>query len=383
MLDLKLWSKFYWENEYINWRNLSADLERRDPKEYAIEISEKIKKINNDYFNECAENSVSYYPSIEIDKKVKKLKRALGDKNRLIPLKEWIIELNKTKEKGVLFFHYLSKNLTIKEKPQIIKMLNNYNSIIMTYFKNEIINSDINDKIKEKNINTLSQELERVAEGLTIKSYKFIVNFLNKEEKEEWFKNNLSEIVRFGVFLYYIAYMIEESKEDIIEWSNFLKTNASEKSLIDLNAEMLSHLYIFDDLNRFEVLSRSLPIDDYIAFKKLVFSQLDDPIHLEKWYNNVVRDEKNPRLFFDRIWLEKEKGMRLVTEIDSDSNILNFIANKMSIIYSNEEIKHFNFTNSLIVNNNIQEIMSKKYHYYYLENKLTNNNKIKTKGIKI
>ena len=98
MLDLKLWTKLYWENDQNHWTNLANELKDKNPYEYAMEISKRIQKINDDYFKECSEGSSGYYPTIETDKKYKKLKKELGEKSKQISIKDWVEQLNTVSE---------------------------------------------------------------------------------------------------------------------------------------------------------------------------------------------------------------------------------------------------------------------------------------------
>lgn len=389
MLDLKLWTKLYWENDQNHWSNLANELTVKDPYAFAMELTERIQKINDDYFQECSEGSSGYHPTVETDKKFKNLKKALGEKSKQISIKDWVNELNTVREKAVLFFYYFSQQTRLKEKVQIISMIPNYNQSIIDYFKNEIIKSDKEqDKDKVENdfakiFNSLNNELQRIAEEGKSKSNQLILHFFNNGRKEEWFKTHLTKIVLFPIFLYFNAHLLEETNEDLTQWSQYLKNNASEKSLIQFNSNLISYLNMFDNEDRFVAFTNLLPIEYGEAFKKLIFSDLNTLEQLEKWYAFVVKDETNPRLFFNKIWLAQEKGVRITTKLIPESMILDFIADKMSVIYSKEEIKNFDFTQSLIVNDNLQEVMNKKISYYYLENKLNKSNSIKTKSMKI
>lgn len=376
MLDLKLWSKLYWENETNHWKNLAQELATQNPYDYAIELATRIQKINDNYFQECAEGSPGYYPSVEIDKKYKKLKKQLGEKGKQISIKDWVNELNKVDEKSILFFYYFAKQTDMKEKGQISVQLNQYNERIIDFLKSEAIKSE------KPNLKNLDSELQSILSQETNKNSQFIIKFYEKEKNENWFKENLTEISGFKTFIYYNIHLIEETNDDLLIWSNYLNKNASNKKLIQLNSIILSYLELFEKEDRLNEFSKALPVDYWDAYKNLVFSDINVFSSLEKWYELVLREEKNEKLFFNEIWFHKEKGSKITTQLSNESVLLDFIANKMSLAYPKEELETFDFTKSIISNENLQETMSKKISYYYLENKLTANNK-KTKSKKI
>lgn len=375
MLDLKLWSKLYWENDTNHWKNLSQELENNSPYEYAMQLAARIQKINDNYFQECAEGSPGYYPTVETDKKYKKLKKQLGDKTKQISIKEWANEVNKSNEKAVLFFYYFAKQTDMKEKTVLSALIKNYNELIIPILKNDFLNG-------KGTLNNLDNELQNILSQNSNKSNQFIVSFYNKEKEENWFQENLNELIDFRTFVFYNAWLIDESKEDLTQWTNYLKKYANDKKLIQLNSTLISYLELFETEERLIDFSQRLPIDYLEAFKKLVFSDINTFPVMQKWYETVTYKETEERNFFDKIWLPKEKGIRITTNLSAESVLLDFIANKMSLLYTKEELEKFDFKQSLISNTDIQDVMNKKISYYYLENKLTANNK-KSKSIKI
>lgn len=375
MLDLKLWSKLYWENENNHWKNMAQELENNSPYDYARELATRIQKINDNYFQECAEGSPGYYPTVELDKKYKKLKKQLGDQSQQISIKDWANEIKKVGEKSILFFYYFAKQTEMKEKVQISSLLKNYNSTIISFLKNSFINGDTT-------IHNLDNELQDIMAQNNSKSNDFLIEFYKEESKKEWFKNNLEEIVDFRSFVFYNAWLIDESKEDLKQWGQYLKENINDKKLSQLNSTLVSYLELFEKEERLIELSQELPIEYYEAFKKLVFSDINTMPIMEKWYDIVLGSKREEKKFFNKIWLPNEKGVRVTTNLSAESIILDFICNKMSVIYTKEELENFDFRQSIISNDNIQDTMNKKLNYYYLENKLTANNK-KVKQIKI
>lgn len=376
MLDIKLWSKLYWENDLNHWKNIANELKNKEPYEYAMEVSNRIQIINNNYFKECSEESPGYYPSVEMDKKFKKLKKNLGDKSKQISIKDWVNEINKVEEKAILFFYYFAKQTGMKEKGQISVQLNSYNEKIIDFLKNEFI------KAEKPNLKNLDNELQSILSQQTNKNSQFIIKFYEEEKNEIWFKDNLNEISCFKTFIYYNIHLIEETNEDLLMWSNYLNKNTNNQQLIQLNSILLSNLELFEKEDRINNFSKSLPIDYWDAYKSLIFSEINVFSILEKWYDLVLREEKNEKLFFDEIWFHEEKDNKITATLSNESILLDFIANKMSVVYTKEELEKFNFTNSIISNENLQQIMSKKISYYYLENKLSaNNKKVKSKKI--
>ncbi len=170
MLDLKLWSKLYWENENNHWKNMAQELENNSPYDYARELATRIQKINDNYFQECAEGSPGYYPTVELDKKYKKLKKQLGDQSQQISIKDWANEIKKVGEKSILFFYYFAKQTEMKEKVQISSLLKNYNSTIISFLKNSFINGDTT-------IHNLDNELQDIMAQNNSKSNDFLIEF--------------------------------------------------------------------------------------------------------------------------------------------------------------------------------------------------------------
>lgn len=375
MLDLKLWSKLYWENDNNHWKNLSQELENNSPYDYAMELAARIQKINDNYFQECSEGSPGYYPTVETDKKYKKLKKQLGDKVKQISIKDWANEVNKSNEKAVLFFYYFAKQTEMKEKTVLSALIKNYNNLIIPILKNDFLNG-------KGTLNNLDNELQNILSQNSNKSNQFIVSFYNKEKEENWFQENLNELIDFRTFVFYNAWLIDESKEDLTQWTTYLKKYANDKKLIQLNSTLISYLELFEKEERLIDFSQRLPIDYLEAFKKLVFSDINTFPVMQKWYETVTYKETEERKFFDKIWLPKEKGIRITTNLSAESVLLDFIANKMSLLYTKEELEKFDFKQSLISNTDVQDVMNKKISYYYLENKLIANNK-KSKSIKI
>lgn len=381
MLDINLWSKFYWENETNHWKNLANELKKENPYEYAMQVCKRIQKINDDYFQECAEGSAGYRPSVEIDKKFKTLKKALGEKTKSIPIKNWILQVQEMGEKGMIFFYYFERQTQLKEGMKIKSLLNNYNETIVEYLKNTIIQEKDKKELALRN-RLLEKELAKILEDSTDKNIKLVLDFFDKERHKSWFKRNLETIISYRAFIAYNAHLIDETREDLNQWGQFLKDNTKEESLVFLNANLLGYLNYFENESRAEQLISKLPVEYSSAFKSLVFAELNTIPLLEKWYELVLRDEKNEKSFYDQIWTNQEESMKLSMKVGSDSLLLDFIANKMSQLYSKSEMENFDFTQSIINNDNIQELMQKKLAYYYLDNKLIPNNK-KSKSIKI
>lgn len=381
MLDVSLWSKFYWENETNHWKNLANELKQENPYEYAIKVCQRIQKINDDYFQECSEGSPGYHPSIELDKKFKSLKRDLGDKIKNIPIKNFILQLKEMENKGVIFFYYFEKQTQLKEGTKIVSYLDNYNEVIINYLKGAVVKETDEKELILKN-RLLENELTKILEVSTEKNIKFVLNFFDSERYTDWFKKNLDYIISYKSFIVYNAHLIDETKEDMIEWSQFLKKNTKKDSLAFLNSNLLGYLNYFEQENRAIELIKNLPVEYGSAFKSLVFSDLNTVSMLEKWYELVLRDKTHERDFYNQIWKNQEESMKLSMKLNQDSLLLDFLANKMSKVYSREEVENFDFTQSIINNENMQEIMQKKLAYYHLDNKLTPNNK-KYKNIKI
>jgi hypothetical protein len=397
MLDLNLWSKFYWENEINHWENLADELKQNNPKEYALIICKKIQKINDDYFQECSEGSPSYFPCIEIEEKFKKLKKALGDKTKTIPIKSFINQIKDLGSKGIIFFYHFEKQTRLKEGYKIIPFLENYNETIVEYLKNDIIENKNSKEIKIKNRN-LEEQLMRILSDSLEENIKFVFDFYQKESSKTWFEKNLKFIINNKTFFVYNINLIDKTEKDLNQWGSFLQKKCNKESLVLFNSNLLAHLNYFKNEKRAIELIQQLPIEYNSAFESLVFSDLNTFPLFEKWYELVLKDEKNERLFFETIWKNKDETMKhsiklnsvsilldfLAKKITLDSNsiLLDFLAKKMTEVYSKEELKNFDFTKSIIKNENIQELMNKKLSYYYFKNKLTPKNK-KTKNMKI
>lgn len=381
MLDINIWSKFYWENQENHWENLAKQINHSDPHEAAINVSQKIKKINNDYFQECAELSLGYYPTVETEKKYKKLKKQLGDKVNNIDLNCFIDQLTLAGEKGNVFFYYFEKQIQLDEKKDIILKLNHYDKTLVNYLKHKIILEN-DDKTLESYHTSLTNHLTSMVENEEEEKVKFVIDFFNKEKTQNWFKNNLNHILNYRTFLLYIANMIEYCEDNIKDFTDFLKNNAENSKLIDVNTNILAYIESFTQEERFMDFVKNMPLESSTAFKKIIFGDITTIQSLQKWYELVVVTEKTPKDFLEKVWNNPRKGMKISFTIEPDSILLDFFAEKICHFYTKEEMENYNFTKAIIHHNNLQEIMQKKLNYYYLSNKLSPNNK-KHKKMKI
>lgn len=386
MLDVNTWSKFYWENEHNHWSNLAEEIDKSNPYDCAIKIAENLKKINNDYFQECAELSLGYYPTVETERKYKKLKKLLGENLNSINIDNFINQLKIAGEKGNLFFYYFEKQIELKNTTEIISKLDNYDLNVIEYLKNKIIIENDADKYKiEKLHSALSNHLKSMIKNESEEQrVNLAFNFFNKENEQDWFKNNLNYFLSYETFLIYIANAIESSDTSIKEITDFLNNNAEKSKLLEFNTNILAYIESFTIDERVKQFVTSLPLESYTAFKKIIFGNIVTENGLQKWYDLIINTEKSPKDFLEKVWKDQKdrKGMKLIFTIDTDSIVLDFLAEKMIHVYSKEELDNFDFSQAMITQNNLQEIMHKKVNYYYLSNKLSPNNK-KMKKTKI